>query len=212
MPDPGKGDSVSDQDNQLQQAVCATIQTEIGALRSFVDRRIAELSAEVHATFDLMDFSETNLTGQLNGIRDQIANLVAMPAAATRNSGLELEAVVQQTEAAANRIMEAAEAIGDWLRDGTRDADSMQAINQKINAIFEACSFQDVTGQRIRRAIQHLQQVETMLTDLAPQQQGERSTADAQAQSPADDPAQPAMAPATTDPDLAQNAVDSLFD
>ena len=39
---------------------------------------------------------------------------------------------------------------------------------KEINAIFEACSFQDVTGQRIRRAIQHLQQVETMLTDIMP--------------------------------------------
>ncbi len=92
-----------------------------------------------------------------------------MPAAATRNSGLELEAVVQATEAAANRIMEAAEAISDWLRDGSADPASVQAVNEKVNAIFEACSFQDVTGQRIRRAIQHLQQVETMLTDIVPE-------------------------------------------
>ena len=52
--------------------------------------------------------------------------MVAMPAAATRNSGLELEAVVQATEAAANQIMEAAEAIGDWLRDGARDVESIE--------------------------------------------------------------------------------------
>ncbi len=120
-----KAGTVANQADQIQQAVCATIRTEIGALRAFVDRRIAELSAEVHATSDLMDFSETNLSGQLKGIREQIANVVAMPTAATRNSGLELEAVVQQTEAAANRIMEAAEAIGDWLRDGKHDAASI---------------------------------------------------------------------------------------
>ena len=56
-----------------------------------MDRRIAELSAEIHATSDLMDFSETNLSGQLKGLRDQIANVIAMPTVATRNSGLELE-------------------------------------------------------------------------------------------------------------------------
>ena len=157
---------MANQADQIQQAVCATIRTEMGELRTFVDRRIAELSAEIHATVDLMDFSENNLSGQLKGIREQIASVVAMPTAATRNSGLELEAVVQATEAAANRIMEAAEAIGDWLREGKNDPASMEAVNEKVNAIFEACSFQDVTGQRIRRAIQHLQQVETMLTDM----------------------------------------------
>ncbi|MDR3532162.1 MAG: hypothetical protein P4L90_16630 [Rhodopila sp.] len=186
---------MANQADQIQQAVCATIRAEVGDLRSFVDRRIAELSAEVHATVELMDFSETNLSGQLKGIREQIAGIIAMPAAATRNSGLELEAVVQATEAAANRIMEAAEAIGDWLREGTSDPAAMEAVNEKVNAIFEACTFQDVTGQRIRRAIQHLQQVESMLTDMVPDGGG-----------------LPASATAPEDnPDLLQDAVDSLF-
>ncbi len=201
---------MANQAEQIQQAVCATIRTEIGALRSFVDRRIAELSAEVHATSDLMDFSETNLSGQLKGIREQIANVIAMPTAATRNSGLELEAVVQATEAAANRIMEAAEAIGDWLRDGKQDPASMRAVNEKVNVIFEACSFQDVTGQRIRRAIQHLQQVETMLTDMAP---GEPALAGETVvvQAPYNGAGALSQEQAQADPDLGQDAVDSLF-
>jgi chemotaxis protein CheZ len=190
---------VANQADQIQQAITAAItvaiRAEMGDLRSFVDRRIAELSAEIHATVDLMDFSENHLSGQLKGIKEQITGLIAMPAAATRNSGLELEAVVQATEAAANRIMEAAEAISDWLRDGSADPASVQAVNEKVNAIFEACSFQDVTGQRIRRAIQHLQQVETMLTDIVPE--GEAASA---------------AAPAIEDnPDLLQDAVDSMF-
>jgi chemotaxis protein CheZ len=137
-------------------------------LRRFTDRRIAELSAEVHATVQLVDYSETNLSNQLAKIQGQVSALVAVPAAATRNSGLELEMVVQATEAAANQIMEAAEAIGDWLRDGGRDAASLEVVANRLSAIFEACSFQDVTGQRVRRAIHHLQQVETMLSELMP--------------------------------------------
>jgi chemotaxis protein CheZ len=186
---------VADQADQIQQAITAAIRAEMGDLRSFVDRRIAELSAEIHATVDLMDFSENNLSGQLKGIKEQITGLIAMPAAATHNSGLELEAVVQATEAAANRIMEAAEAISDWLRDGSADPAAVQAVNEKVNAIFEACSFQDVTGQRIRRAIQHLQQVETMLTDIVPEGEG----------------AVAAAAAAEDNPDLLQDAVDSMF-
>jgi chemotaxis protein CheZ len=42
----------------------------------------------------------------------------------------------------------------------------MAAINTKIDAIFEACAFQDLTGQRVRRAIEHLQHVESTLTGM----------------------------------------------
>lgn len=202
---------MANQTDEMQRAVCDMIQTEIGTLRTFVDRRIAELSAEIHATSDLMDFSENNLSGQLSDIREQIASVIAMPTAATRNSGLELEAVVQATEEAANRIMEAAEAIGDWLREGNRDSASLEVVNEKVNAIFEACSFQDVTGQRIRRAIQHLQQVETMLTGMTPNEQAlaaERVVVNA----PYNNAGSLSAEHHEASPDLGQDAVDSLFD
>ena len=70
--------------------------------------------------------------------------------------------------------------------------ESVEAVAQKVNAIFEACTFQDVTSQRIRRAIEHLQQVETMLTDLAPA-------------------GTPAAPEAPINPDLAQDDVDRMF-
>lgn len=204
--------TVANQADQIQQMVCATIRTEIGSLRTFVDRRIAELSAEIHATSDLMDFSESNLTSQLAGIREQIASVVAAPTAATLNSGLELEAVVQATEEAANRIMEAAEAISDWLRDTKQDPTSMDVVNEKVNAIFEACSFQDVTGQRIRRAIQHLQQVETMLTGMVPGEEGAALSGGVVVSAPYNNAGEVTAAQAAANPDLGQNAVDSLFD
>jgi chemotaxis protein CheZ len=203
---------VTNQAEQIQQVVSETIKAEMGDLRGFVDRRIAELSMEIHATVDLMDFSESNLSGQLKGIREQIASVVAAPTAATRNSGLELEAVVQATESAANRIMEAAEAIGDWLREGKKDPASIQGVNEKVNAIFEACSFQDVTGQRIRRAIQHLQQVETMLIDIVPGETPSPAGEAVVVSAPFVATSALTGAAAAANPDLGQDAVDSLFD
>jgi chemotaxis protein CheZ len=146
---------------------CPALGAMFDDLQRFMDRRIAELSAELHATVQLVGFSETNLSCQLGHIHEQIVRLVATPAAATRNSGLELEAVVQATESAANTIMEAAEAIADWLRSG-RDPAALDAVAGKVNAIFEACTFQDITGQRIRRAIEHLQHVESVLAEIIP--------------------------------------------
>lgn len=158
-------------DSDMTECVRSVVREEVGGmfadLTRFVDRRLAEISAEVHGATQLLDFSEANLSGQLGRIQDQIVALVAAPAEETRNSGVELEAVVQATEHAATQIMEAAEAIGDWVRDGLRDPDALEQVAERINVIFEACSFQDLTGQRIRRAIHHLQHVETMLGGLA---------------------------------------------
>jgi chemotaxis protein CheZ len=201
-----------DHTGDIQQAVAATIRNEVDGLRAFLDRRIAELSAEIHATVQMVDFSEVNLTEQLSAIRQQITSVVAAPNVATRNSGLELEAVVHATEEAANRIMEAAEAIGDWLREGKRDAASLEEVNEKVNAIFEACSFQDVTGQRIRRAIQHLQQVEHMLTEIAPGEDGSSAEHRLVVHAPYNGAGAVTLTESQANPDLGQDAVDSLFD
>ena len=75
---------------------------------------------EIHATVQLVDYSETNLSAKLASIHEQIAHVVAPPVAATYNSGVELEAVVQATENAANQIMEAAEAIAQLAAGGRR--------------------------------------------------------------------------------------------
>ncbi|WP_193560414.1 hypothetical protein [Dankookia rubra] len=184
----------------------AEIAAQFDDLRRFIDRRIAELSAEVHATVQLVDYSETNLSGQLARIHEQVAGLVAIPAASTRNSGIELEAVVQATEAAATTIMEAAEAIQDWIEGGAQDKAALRALSARVSSIFEACSFQDVTGQRIRRAIQHLQQVETMLQGIIP-----AGTASAQAVVEVRALATTVAEPAQAGPDLAQADVDRLL-
>jgi chemotaxis protein CheZ len=203
--------SVANQADQIQQAICTTLRADLADLRTFIDRRIAELSAEVHATVELMDFSESNLTSQLSSIREQICGIIALPSAATRNSGLELEAVVEATDEAANRILEAAEAIGDWARQGRRDAAAIEALEVHVNAIFEACAFQDLTGQRIRRTIQHLQQVETMLSDIMPLAPGMPESEKVVVSAPLIRPMQTA-ATAAGDPDIGQGAIDSLFD
>ncbi|HUB14358.1 MAG TPA: hypothetical protein VMB34_20575 [Acetobacteraceae bacterium] len=186
----------------LGEVVRAAVRAELGGaveeLRRFVDRRIAELSAEVHGATQLMDFSEANLSGQLSRIQQEIGRVVAAPAMATRTSGIELEAVVQATEQAANQIMEAAEAIGTWVEQSRVDPSAAEAIAQRLNMIFEACTFQDLTGQRIRRAIEHLERVEEMLGGL--------SVPDGAAEVPPNVERDTAVGP-----DLGQNDVDRLF-
>jgi type II secretory pathway component PulM len=129
----------------------------------------------------IVDYSETNLSAQLARIHEQIANVIAMLVAAKQNSGLELEAVVQASEKAANQVMEAAEAIGGWLQAGC-DRAAFQTVTQQVNAILEMCMFQNPTGQRVRPAIEHLQHVEAMRSNVKQHAPEADSGADAHTQ------------------------------
>lgn len=192
---------------RLQELVREAVRAEIGGLfdelRRFVDRRIAELSTEIHATGELVDVSETHLSGQLHNMHEELARVLALPTKATRNSGVDLEGVIRTTEEAADRIMTAAETIRAQAEKlGAGDAAGIMA---QVNLIFEACSFQDLTGQRIRRALEQLQHVEGMLAAMV-----EKS---------GPDPVERvrlekirASAEITgTGPDLAQDDIDRLF-
>ncbi len=152
----------------LEALVRDAVRAEVGALfdelRRFIDRRIAELSTEIHATVEMVDYSEANLAGKLQQMHEQLVRVIALPAEKTRNSGLELEGIVNATEDAANRIMTAAETIRASIEQS--DIANKARIIDQVNSIFEACSFQDLTGQRVRRALQQLQTVEDELANI----------------------------------------------
>lgn len=158
---------------QARKAAPADLGGMFDELRAFideriakVDRRIADLSDEINATVQMVDFSEANLSRQLQRMHHQISGVVALPAALPHSSGLELEAVVREAEAAAHRIINAAEAIRAAV---TRNGGADPAIMKQVNVIFEACIFQDLTGQRIRRALDRLQHIERTLANMVRQ-------------------------------------------
>jgi chemotaxis protein CheZ len=195
--------------NRLEELVRSAVRSEVGSLfdelRRFVDRRIAELGTEINATVELVDFSGNHVSQKLQQMQDELGRVVAMPAAATRNSGLELEGIVQATEEAANRIMSAAERIRDCVGQGVPVA-AAAAIVEQVNAIFEACTFQDLTGQRIRRAIHSLQTVEEELAEIVEQGSGQEAAA-----RPKREPVAPIPEITGSGPDLAQDEIDKLL-
>jgi chemotaxis protein CheZ len=193
--------TVSQDHRALRDSLRSELEPLFADLRRFVDRRISELSAEVHGATQLLGFSEDNLSSQLGRLHEQVARMLCAPSDATRNSGMELEAVVQTTETAANQIMEAAEAISDCVRQYIPDKAAMSAISIKIDAIFEACAFQDLTGQRLRRAIEHLQHMESTLTGMMLPPGTEHEIFQPQAPTVVSNGA-----------DVTQNDIDALFD
>jgi chemotaxis protein CheZ len=77
-------------------------------------------------------------------------------------AGQELDAVVKATEAASNTIMECAEAV---LAGDAGDPAAFKAmVDQQMLVIFEACSFQDIAGQRIAKVVETLEHIEARVS------------------------------------------------
>lgn len=77
---------------------------------------------------------------------------------------VELDEVVKATEAATGQIMDSCEKIQNFAKD--IDDPKAQSITDETLNIFEACSFQDITGQRVNKAVKALFDIETRIDKL----------------------------------------------
>ena len=95
--------------------------------------------------------------------RDEISQLhpAELKTRQIPRAGRELDAIVMATEEATNTIMEAAETI--MAADASKADDYANTVNECVMSIFEACSFQDITGQRISKVVQTLSVIEQRL-------------------------------------------------
>ncbi|WP_319484028.1 protein phosphatase CheZ [uncultured Cohaesibacter sp.] len=106
----------------------------------------------------------TAIASEISSMKDEIAALrpSEMRHAAIPDAGRELDAVVEATENATNIIMSSAEEI---MGADPSDVDAYLAlVNDKVIEIFEACSFQDITGQRISKVVNALNVIDRRVT------------------------------------------------
>ena len=84
-------------------------------------------------------------------------------------AGAELEAITRDTENATHTIMNSAEAMmGFSIDQFGGDAGAYKgAVDDEVMKIFEACSFQDITGQRVSKVVNVLKQIEERVGKLA---------------------------------------------
>lgn len=128
-------------------------ETSIQSMRTFFDT----LDQNVYKEF-------RDIAAHIDRAKQEIGELGANELKETRlpMAGEELHAVISATEDATTRIMESAETI---LAADTDDAEAYQTVVQdNVMAIFEACSFQDITGQRISKVVETLEFIERRVT------------------------------------------------
>ena len=122
-------------------------------------------------------------------------------------AGAELEAITRDTENATHAIMNSAEAIMGM--DGT-GADYKARVDDEVMKIFEACSFQDITGQRVSKVVNVLKQIEERVGRLA----NTLGVEDKPAEMSTDEKRKHDLllnGPALNGPETKQDAIDAMF-
>ncbi len=122
---------------------------------------------------DIIEHFQPAVTMELAEIGSEIARMKAeiskLRVADMRDNhipdaGRELDAIVSSTEEATLSIMEAAEAI---IAADPEDAQAYQdTINIQVMEIFQACAFQDITGQRISKVINTLNMIDERVSNF----------------------------------------------
>jgi chemotaxis protein CheZ len=136
----------------------------IAEIAEIVTSIMTTISGDLSAA-DLRLYRELEgLTNYIQRARDEIAALYPEEIRATHlpTATDELDAIVRATEDATSVILESAEAI-----DAAAGALGANDIRDQVIRIFEACSFQDITGQRIKKVVTTLSHIETRIADLA---------------------------------------------
>ncbi len=110
---------------------------------------------------DRLRFDLTDMMGAITRTKAEIASLKPKPEDEGKIdiASQELDAIVETTEKATSDILAAAERVQEiaWtMRENGAEASVCDLIDANTTEIYTACSFQDLTGQRIRKVIQVL--------------------------------------------------------
>jgi chemotaxis protein CheZ len=133
---------------------------------AFVQGLIEALNGDRNVTVKTLIVALQAMSAYIQKVRQDVA---ASEPFALRSHHLpaatnELEAVVQATAQATHSIMDAAETI-QMIALGLDD-EVQQMLVEQTTRIFEACTFQDITGQRVTKVVRALDVVEQKLDVL----------------------------------------------
>jgi chemotaxis protein CheZ len=127
------------------------------------DNRENILKAEISGLLRYMQRVRKEIAGMDRG-RDEDHNFETM--------GKQLDAIFEATENATDTIMNAMEQNEESvekLKEGIDDPGKIALLDKIIdngNTVFEACSFQDITGQRVTKIVKSIAFVEERVNAL----------------------------------------------
>lgn len=136
------------------------VATVTGVLISTMQAYFTSIDTKIYSEF-------ASLSDYIEQARKDIAALAPddLQSQHIPRAGQELDAIVEATEDATNTIMSAAEEI---MSADPSDAEAFPTlVNDAVMRIFEACSFQDITGQRISKVVETFTHIEQRLSNVS---------------------------------------------
>jgi chemotaxis protein CheZ len=142
---------------------------------SFIDRdMVMEVVTVVLTTMsgDLTG-TETSLLGEIESLGRTIAaakeEIAALQVDDIRDRDIpfatdELDAIVQHTAVATNAILESCEMLDEVAV--AMSGETAVKLQEAVTKIYEACSFQDITGQRITKVVTTLKTIESKVAQI----------------------------------------------
>lgn len=112
---------------------------------------------------DIVDMAQT-----IEQIKTEIAN-TGDDGVTMSDAQLELNVVLDETEAATSTILTSAEKIQEivWeIKETDKDTPEFDKIDELVTEVYMACSFQDLTGQRLRKVVQLMSVIEQRLNNM----------------------------------------------
>ncbi len=145
---------------------------ELSELRTVIERLSLDAAEAPHVDDDLW----TGIAAIHEAIVKTRNEISSLHAKGVKNEQLfratdELDAVVITTETATETILSSAETIDTVTAELLRDIDpahhaKIGIIQEQTVRVFEACNFQDLSGQRIRKVVDLLQFVESRIASM----------------------------------------------
>ncbi|MBY0338520.1 MAG: protein phosphatase CheZ [Acetobacteraceae bacterium] len=132
-------------------AIERAVREVLGSLAGDLTANEAALLAELEA----LGSEVARAKREVAALRVDDINASHIPAATD-----ELDAVVEHTAAATNEILDVCETL-EQLAPKLRAAAHRDALGAAVTRIYEACSFQDITGQRIGKVVAALKAIES---------------------------------------------------
>jgi chemotaxis protein CheZ len=131
------------------------VRTVISTMRGDLTAQETSLLTEVEELGRTIDAAKAEIAAlQVDDITDS-----HIPSATD-----ELGAIVDHTAAATNAILEVCETLD--LLAGQVSEKQAEQLNDATTRIYEACSFQDITGQRISKVVLTLKTIETKVAQI----------------------------------------------
>jgi chemotaxis protein CheZ len=138
-----------------QAEIEAVVQSVVATLRG--DMTAAELS--LFAELDGLSRFIRHAKQEIAALRPDEIQDKHLPSATD-----ELDAIVGSTAEATHTILDSVEKIEK--ASGTLTGEAKDSIANAVTNIYEACNFQDVTGQRIGKVVRTLKQIEAKVAGL----------------------------------------------